>query len=272
LALYLIGGPLANLFLAILSFALSNYANAAATKHTPTNLFFSWMEFTPLGAETHAAFWLSINGFINLWSFLKTSLPTIYKGFPSDGMHVISLVRDNHGTVRNVIVVALIMALQDGIRPRNWDAALVDGMLAQRTGSLDDALANLYGFYYANDSGQMERAGQLLDLAVAQQEGLPTVFHRVSVRLEAAYFIAFHRQDANTSRGWLERAVGGGVEEQTRLRAEAAVLLAEGKILDAVGKAEAGIVAVRSSKDPGGSISERDWLEAILTAAKKGET
>jgi hypothetical protein len=163
-------------------------------------------------------------------------------------------------------LLGLYAALMDGIRPRAWDAGLVQRLLAKREDVPDDVGANLYGYYYALDSGRVEEAGILLDLAIVQREALPTSF-RAAVTLEKAFFEAFHQKRAAEGRAWLKEAIGQA-ERQTWLRAEAAVLLAERRFEEACAKAEAGLAAIPQSADPGGSLAEADWLDAVLAESR----
>ncbi len=57
-----------------------------------------------------------------------------------------------------------------GTRPRRWDPALIEPLLAQRKGLPEDSLWNLYGYYYAMDCGQIDRADQYLGLAFANEK------------------------------------------------------------------------------------------------------
>jgi hypothetical protein len=92
--------------------------------------------------------------------------------------------------------------------------------------------------------------------------------HQSYAGVEAAYFEARHRQDAAAARQWLNQAPKDGVEPQTYLRAEAAVLLAEGRYREAAVIATAALVVLPKSADPGGAIAEKEWLESILAESR----
>lgn len=87
---------------------------------------------------------------------------------------------------------------------------------------------------------------------------------RPPIFAEAAYFTARHRQDAKAARLSLKQAQGGLTEKHTRLRAEAAVLLAEGKFVESAEKARAGQAQAGKSWDKGGAAAEKDWLREPL--------
>src|SRR5262249_55294630 len=109
-----------------------------------------------------------------------------------------------------------------------------------------------------------------LDLAVSQRQGCPAEF-RPALLLEAAFFDARYRHDVPAARAWLEQAQGGHAERPTRLRAEAAILWAEGRYAEAAVLAEAGLAAIPRSAPHGSAITESEWLNAILMESQGRE-
>jgi hypothetical protein len=169
------------------------------------------------------------------------------------------------------LIAILHGALLDGIRPRDWNSAYVEAMLTARTGTAQDAMANLFAYYHAKDTGQIDLAGELIDLAVGQRQGYPLALHP-HILLEAAYFEGRYRHNAVTAREWLQQAQGGQVESQTRLRAEAAAFWAEGRFADAVAKAQEGLALLPESADPGGALAEGDWIRDIQEESRGAMT
>ena len=180
---------------------------------------------------------------------------------------MLDLLRGRPRAERRLVALTLVAAWQDGVRPRAWEAGVVERLLALREGTEDDVGANICGYYYALDSGQSERAGRLLDLAVSQLQGYQADL-RPALLLEAAFFAARHRRNVAAARAWLEQAQGGHAERYTRLRAEAAILWAEGSYAEAAAKAEAGLAAIPRSGDRGGAVLESEWLDAILAESR----
>ena len=68
----------------------------------------------------------------------------------------------------------------------------------------------------------------------------------------------------------LEQVKQGQVEEQTRLRGEAAVLLAERRCVEAADKVQAALAALPQSADPGGALAEEDWLNDLRIESARG--
>jgi hypothetical protein len=124
----------------------------------------------------------------------------------------------------------------------------------------------LYGYFYARDTGQIEQAGEYLMLALAHPEALPIA----TLCLEGAYFEALYRGNVARASAWLERSRQGTAEKQTRCRAEAAVLWAQGLHAEAATQAEAGLKAIPFSNDLGGRNAEKEWLQDLLNLCLKG--
>ena len=109
----------------------------------------------------------------------------------------------------------------------------------------------------------MQRAGGWLREVVAGAAAIPPMT-RESVQAEYAYWLAVHGADVAAARAALERAGKCAFDPATKLRAEAAVLRAEGDAAGARAKAEAALEALRKrslSFKPGADLVE--WCEAL---------
>jgi hypothetical protein len=259
LAVYVSGGPLANLFLGVLCLVLALLADRTSTAAT---------------TRSRIGIWLGVIGLCNLGLFLGTiirflaaALPFRSSGLRSDGAQLLDLLQGRPRAERRLVAVALITAWDDGVRPRAWETGLVELLLDLREGTEDDVGANVCGYYYALDSGQTERAGRLLDLAVSQLRGHQADF-RPALLLEAAFFEARHRRNVGAARARLEQAQGGHAATYTRLRAEAAILWAEGRYAEAAAKAEAGLAAIPGPAAHGNAVLESEWLNSILAESQ----
>lgn len=252
MAVMIAGGPLTSLLLSLLSLGLAVWFNNAIPAASP------WSTLTAF------AFIFSL---LNFAIFIATIIPGKTSGFDTDGAQLLDVLRGGHRAERRWLIVALSAASTDGVRPRAWSTSQIEGLLALRAGQQEDVLANYFGYYHCLDAGQIRRAGELLDLCVEQAGGSPETV-RPMIFAEAAYFTARHRQNASTARQLLPSASGGMLEAQTRLRAEAAVLLAEGRFVESAEKARAGLAHVHKSWDKGGALAEQDWLAEILHRAE----
>jgi len=87
---------------------------------------------------------------------------------------------------------------------------------------------------------------------------------RESVHAEQAYWLAVHGGDARAARAALAQAGRCDFDPASKLRAEAAVLRAEGDRAGATAKAEAALVTLRRkslSFKPSADMTE--WIEAL---------
>jgi hypothetical protein len=212
--------------------------------------------------------WFLLASITNLWLFLGSLIPAELRGRLTDGEQLLDLVWGGHKVKSRWILASLISALHKGVRPREWDRDSVLRLMAMRSGESYDSLANLYGYYYFLDCGEQERAGALLDLALAQRSGCPVIL-REGIFIEAAYYEGRYRKNARLARSWYYRVEHGRSEEHTRLRAEAAVLMAEGRYAESAIKVRAALHAVVRSKDPGGALAEGEWLKDLLAELEK---
>jgi hypothetical protein len=144
---------------------------------------------------------------------------------------------------------------------------MIDYLLSVRSGPAQDLSEIFFGFYYFLDRGQTDRAGELIQLLAANQDNLDARCQSYA-GLEAAYFEARHRHNPIAARRWLNQAPKDGVEPQTYLRAEAAVLLSEGQYQAAAAVAKAALVVLPKSADPGGAIAEKEWLGSLLAESQ----
>jgi hypothetical protein len=145
---------------------------------------------------------------------------------------------------------------------------LIEFLLAKRDNSAQDVLTNFLAFYYFLDRGETDRAGDLIDLVAADREKYNAHYQLYAV-LEKAYFEARYRHDALEARRWLDQTPQGTIEQQTHLRAEAAVLLAERRYKEAAEKAVAALAVLPKSADPGGAVAEKEWSESILAESQR---
>ena len=166
--------------------------------------------------------------------------------------------------------MTLTTASLGGVRPADYDPRLVAQAISLRDGSLFDLYAHLTASHHFFDTGQPARAQALLDHVLASEEQLAP-FARDTLRCDYAWLLARHTSDVAAARAWFDSAGPLDIDPATRLRAEAAVLLAEGRLAEAAEKARAGLHATEhKSLSPVRSAYMVDTLEEILRAAENG--
>jgi hypothetical protein len=101
--------------------------------------------------------------------------------------------------------------------------------LGVRDGSIVECQMHLYAYMHALDSGAPDAARASLESALALVSRGASLL-REQCRVEAAYFEAAHLGQPSRARSLLESVPAGaaGVRKADRLRAEAAIAIAEG--------------------------------------------
>lgn len=243
MAIMIAGGPLASLLFGLLLWRL-----------TP------WLgRVTPLNTAL-----LGLTAFCSLAIGAVALIPMRSSGFMSDGGQLWTLWRKPEQVEMRQVVLMMHAASQSGVRPRDWDAALLQRGLAQaEAGGSNNVGLRYLGYLHALDRGDISGAGDLLNQLLQQPEQMNNAL-RPACFLEAAYFAAFHDRNLETAQAWLALAQGGLVSRETRLRAMAAVALEAGDVEAAQQMAATAIGMSAASADRGGALAETEWLQAII--------
>jgi hypothetical protein len=249
MALYLAGGILANLFATGLCVAVILLPLLTAT---PPRLSLT-------------TFLLAGQAVLNLVYVVINLFPSTSAGTPTDGKQLLGLIALSRAQRWELFFIrpGLGGALFNGVRPRDWNLEFLERLRSRSSDPAEQANAALCAYHRALDRGEVERAGQLLELALAWV-GDGRGSDRSAILAEAAYFSSFHRHEAGEARRWLHQVNVRELEEHTFLRAAAAVLLAEGLFTEAANSAQKALRRLKRSLDPGGAAAERDWLQAII--------
>ncbi len=263
MVLFIAAGSFANLCAGIACWLIASPINESAQFISASPFAIQSTNPAWIFPKNLAAGCFSASGLLALGIAFFSLIPLRLNGVTSDGAKLIDLFLRRDLTERNVVLSMLASQMGQGTRPRDWDQAMVDRLLAARTDAADNAPANLFAYYWAVDCGKIDEARQFLQLALSQFEGYPSDT-RASLFLEGAYFAARHDSDVTAAFDWLANSREGYAEEQTRCRAEAALLLVRGKFAEARSQAEAGLKAIPNSKDLGGRMAEQEWLEDLL--------
>jgi hypothetical protein len=249
LAVMIAGGPLASLLLGLVCLGL---VLGAPVRQEVTHLL------------------LVLLAFCNLGLGVASLIPMRSGGFMSDGGQLWSLWRQPALVEARQAVLMIQAASISGVRPRDWDGALLERGSGAVGQPQMHAVLELLGYLHRLDRGDVEGARVRLIAALEQLEHLPLAV-RPAFCSEAAYFAARHLNDLETAQAWFERIKGGVADRQTRLRAAAAIALAAGERATAVNLAQAGITVAETSIDQGLARAETDWLKEIIDAAGSEE-
>jgi hypothetical protein len=195
--------------------------------------------------------------------FILTLIPRRAGGLMSDGARLLSLARGGEDARLRSLMIVLQAELMAGVRPRDLNPVALQELLHAQDDSFMGVATGLVAYYHYLDAEEIEQAGEQLVRALKARERLPVGF-REGVALEAAYFYAVQRVEAGKARKYLEESKGAVAEEHTRLRAEAAVLLLEGKREAAEDAVRKGIQAAEKSFQRGAAQAEIEWMQALL--------
>lgn len=195
------GGPLASLALA----AAAGLGAAAV----------------PAPVGTHLAFVALFSAAI----FVATAIPARAGGFRSDGAQWLELHRGSPEVEQRHLVIALFGASLAGVRPRDYDRDLLRLALALPAEETSSVAAHALGLAAALDAGDpvaVQRHAQELERRI---DAYPRPF-QAGIAMELAY-VAAREGRLDAARAWLQQGRSGVTEKAQRLRAEAAVALAE---------------------------------------------
>ena len=201
------GGPIASLLL----------AGAAAAS-------LAWLPL-PKGALRSELQWLRL---LSAALFVGSALPLANGPFVTGGMRFLRLLDRGPVGQRETSMLALTAAEQGGVRPRDWDFALIEQGLAVRDGSMFEMQMHLFAYLRAFDADDLAHARATLAAAVALQDCLPRTVTG-SCLVEWAFFEPLRGEGAAGARRILERIPRHslGVTSADRLRVQAAIACAE---------------------------------------------
>jgi hypothetical protein len=207
-------------------------------------------------------------GLAGLAIFLATISPQQSGGAQSDGGQLLALLRWGSQMELHRLSLEIQAASMQGARPRDWAVDSLRQAFAQSVVRDDEwAEVGLLAYYHALDNGDATAAGRFLEQVLSNFEGYsPNMRHGLA--LEAAYYYAYLCQNPIQGRAWLRRGREGLFGPHTRLRAEAALLVAEGQPELAAQKAREGLGAVAKFYDRGLAEAEGEWMRAMILQAK----
>jgi hypothetical protein len=268
-AVVVAAGPLASLLLALAAWRLAN----ALAPHSGTLLLIPLRAAAangptlPMGTLLAASACLFMAVEAGL-SGLSNLFPHLAGGQPNDGLLLLRTLTSPAAARRQEALSALRGYLFRDVRARDWPVDLIARALPPLPdGSALDVYASLMAYAQALDAGDIATARVFLNRFLAPaytlREGLPVI------ALEGAYFIARYWGDPLTARAWLALGRGAAHEAFLRPRAEAAILLAEGRSAEAYERATQGLAHLLTLR-PSLSNSmreEEDSLRAMQAAA-----
>lgn len=199
---------------------------------------------------------------------LAVTLPSRASGFLTDRARLQTLLSRGALGERTTALLALTGVSMSGVRPRLWDPAWLEQATRLQDGDLDDLTGHLFLYSARLDRGDVNGAEETLSYLLTHRAGMAPAL-LPGLCLEAAYFLARYRGDAQRAGEWLAQGGGGLVEKHVRLRAEAALLLAQGEAEAALAKTQEALALLPKSMDPGAAHLEMDLLTALREEAAR---
>ena len=238
------GGPLANLLQAIVLVACSFWPD------------FPVFSPLPLILRLIAGFAL-LAALVNLIP-IRTS-----DGFLTDGAGMLILLKGGRPVERWCATSKLGIELAQGLLPREWNADLLQSVISLPDGTPEDVVGCSYAYYRSLDTNDIAKARLLLERMLFARMDVSTDLRRW-LALEAAYFEARYHHNAGAARAWFRRTKGIANDYYSKLRAEAAVLLAEGKKEKARLCIQKGLTKAKDALFIGTERREEVWLRDLL--------
>jgi hypothetical protein len=237
------GGPIASLLLAIITAGF-----ALLPDHLPA-----------LAAQV-----LLITAFLSTNVFILTIIPMRPRnGLPSDGAQILLFLKGGSAVERWSACQLLRKMTRTGQPLREWNLEVLQKAIALPDGSIDDIVGNNFAYYHALETGNIPEGQKFLERQLGALKSLPSLM-RPSIALEGAYFEARYHSNPEAARVWQKQAQGGKIDHCTRLRVEAAILLAEGKKDEARNRLQEGLACVKDAVDAGSQRLEEAWLKDLL--------
>jgi hypothetical protein len=219
--------------------------------------------------EGWVAVQLNILGFWSLFTVVLTAIPFSGRYAVNDGTRMLMMLRGGAQAERICSLLLLSGGSLGGLRPREWDAALVRVATTVGGAAADVAGGQTIRYNWLIDSGETHEAGTALTWLLQQE--MPEANREVWF-LEAAWYSARFAGDLAAARRWLAAAPVRGRMPETRcalLKAQAAIALLEGRRAEAEDAARRGLVECeRIGSDAGVVIAIRDALQRVIEDAR----
>ncbi len=159
---------------------------------------------------------------------IVTLVPMQTSGFLTDGARLLRLLRGGPVAERDIAIQAIIGSSLSGVRPRDWDTALIDTARELRDGSLFEFIALQFAQMHVADRGDFEHSLVLLRQLLQDVDRIPKLMI-AAIHLDAArqFALAGLVNEARAHTALAKGPVMGA--PYLKPLAEAALLAAEGR-------------------------------------------
>lgn len=203
---------------------------------------------------------LAMTAVCSVGIFLATTVPPRTGHFYTDGARLRMLRAGGDDAERWCTVAALAAMAMEGLPGSAWDAALLARAEQLADASLDGIMLHLVLYEHALDVDDAPRAHRHMAAVRAARAGLAPALQSY-LALESAFWAAVGERDAARARAEFDSATASPFESKVaRMRAEGAVLLAEGNAPAGQARLDEAAALADAARDPA-MRSERARIE-----------
>ena len=207
------------------------------------------------------AFLLLVFGFASVLIGGITLIPGKTGGYLTDGSQLWRLRNDAPGLEGELATSIVVAHSLTGVRPRDWNAALVDLML---TAQGEGAIASAYiAHLHALDRGDTAAAARHLAAALGGIDNVNSQL-RNAVLIQGAFFRALWERDLDGAKARMAAAQPSATGTSAeREMARAAILFLEGDRNAAQTAITAARQRLATSADLGSASAQHEWLDEL---------
>ncbi len=248
----LAGGPIASAALALFGLGIAWYMGPQSGH---------------VGAVARMA--LGVTGAISALLFASSAFtPAPPSGLVQDGARIRMLWNDDVAVASELAALRLAGFKGRGVRPRDWSPEVIEQVDAKGTARLRWVRKNAE-VAVSLDRGEAAQALSQSKELMEEAESM-TLLERKGYALPHSLLLAYVEGDGPNARKWLELSRGGFVQSHALLRAEAAVLNAEGATEEALSTVEKARTAWADALFPV-TDGDRDLVAAVEAEIRSSE-
>ena len=213
---------------------------------------------------------LLVFGAVSTWLGIINLLPyTTRQGTVTDGQHLLRLRQTGPEADRQQVLLRVLSASYQGVRPRDWEAALVAQLCATPEESAHYGSANLYAYAHYLDATAIVLARTHLARAYQARQAAGPGLER-HICCEQAYMALVHDERPDEVPNWL--AAAGRIKKFTKEEpfSQAMASCSAGYWEQARRQLQRARQELEKSSSRGGCEQGHDRIQALLAVVEQG--